>query len=976
MSWTNIKNTGNGRLEFRVKIEGLDYEFVTNSRMVQDKIDFGPGPGVTTAPAGRVKRRLGLKREGLSISEEVILPENRLDLNGNSFTIIDDHEYSATAAFFRRPTIQGNLVINISRTANNMAVTNGRGLAVGDYIWIGTEALRLTSVGSVPTSTGNWLITAQRGRLGTTPQTHFVRTEQGELLRPAFQNCPFGIEARRVVLYAYGEGDDLQGNGTAVWRGIVTQEASTQDGVVWRFEAGPITELLKAELGNSFEDVKFRGIYFSKREWQIEFQRLDGPRFIGSAGGWGWSGVSASNPSGSIIACTGSGFYETKWDLASDLNRQLVTASRNRWSDSSTQMGCTVIDGELVFTYTTTTSPKAVTALARDGIRRMTTFTSDTDQPLMPWQTIGQQWEIRGGGDPSAGEFTYTFVDGARIGWQVLANKTIAIRTVEPLPDIVAPYYSGVRPISGFRNPQRMHLAIDQLANGVTDVKVYKTNVQEGETGTGGANREDDIEISRRMGESSAPNPVTVDLTNRTITTNMFGNFIATSEDYYMILGNRLNRSAGHVVKFVEALVSQSADLCTQGFCPLLTTEDFDLRDMATVISGVQMNNFINRRIYSFYKKGRKLEEILQNEYKLIGCYPALTQEGKMTIRPFRQVTPSERLDHYINEDDTLTDESFMSLEPNVYGIWNSISLATKYDAVADEHLGDTFVANNFDSIARNNGKKKTIECTPFSYEDTQLILVAEHIGSFLAREVGLLSEKYYVTNVEVPMTFFSSAIGDSVQIINRQIPNPYVGSIRRRGNALLSGIIVGRTFDLDRGFGTLKIFLSNEQIFGEISVVGVAAYTPGVIAPTGSVSGSTVVVTLTPEEKQRAFGSDLIDDHLPPGTRVRFETFDSFSDSSSGVGTVGTITSSGDTYYVSVSFAGGGDIPAALFSAGTEWQMTFPPYTAMTGTFSASMSQSQYSIIDSGSYTLATASGQSMWEGYAGGHHRFLFGI
>lgn len=968
MSWEAIKATGRGTLEFRIKISGLDYEFVTNALMVQDKIDdTGTGTG------GFVKRRLGLKREGLMISEEAILPENKIDLTGNTFTITEDHAYSATAAFYRRPKKVCQLIIDrASPSATTIGTSNGQGWASGDFAWIGSECIRLTS-DPTPTTTGNSIWTVQRGKLGSIAQRHFATTDLGGVVRPTIQDCPYGIENRRIVLYAYGDGDDLQGEGTPIWRGIITQEASTFDGMDWIIEAGPITEIFKGEIGNAFEEITFRGLYFSKREWKLEFQRLNGSRFLGIPGLGRIGGVPADEPTGTVISCTGSGFYETKWDLAADLNQQLVTASRREWSDTDTTMGCIIIDGDLTFTFTTSDDPLLLSGVignTTEGIREENRYGSDSSKPIATYQLLrGTPERLTSQYDPDLGGSTFRFVDESRLQRVVRADSTYGIRCVDPIPDILAPYYSSndssINP-SSTRRVKRMHVSTEALSTELNDIIVYRKG-DEDSSGDGGSGESDSGDTV--IGQSVARDTTIVDLTARAIEADIYRNFVATNEDTYMVAGTQFIKS-GHVVNFIEELVATSPNLANQGYCPLIGPDDFDLADMATVISGVNLNSFTKNRRYSFYKKNKSLEEILQAEFKLVGVYPALTPEGKLTIKPFRQIAATEKPIHDLTEDDILTDESFMPLTPNKYGIWNSVELKTRYDPQQDEHRGQTFIVNNFDSISQNSGKRKTIEIEPVSSTVTAQLPVEDFIEPFLWKETGLLAFKYYVTSIEVPMTMFSSSIGDTIKIRNRQVPNPFENSSRRRGNALLGGVIVGREFNLDEGFGRIEVFISNEDVVGEIVLVtGIAAYAPELPIQSGSATSPTGVTFTLPQETidQITGPYASLSDHLYVGDRVVVGLFDSESETIGGVGTVVSIN--GNT--VDVEWVGAGDVPGAAVPTGG-WTLQLAPGTATTGTLSQSNSASQYVTIDSGAQAAVNQGLQT----YPAGHHYWNFSL
>ncbi len=82
-------------------------------------------------------------------------------------------------------------------------------------------------------------------------------------------------------------------------------------------------------------------------------------------------------------------------------------------------------------------------------------------------------------------------------------------------------------------------------------------------------------------------------------------------------------------------------------------------------------------------------------------------------------------------------------------------------------------------------------------------------------RLTSMFSDDTSVVTLEVPMKYFNISIGSTIRFKNKQLPNwhpDYDFVTSRRGSAKYVGIVVGKSFDLDKGNGSIRILLSDKE--------------------------------------------------------------------------------------------------------------------------------------------------------------------
>lgn len=888
MTWANIVTEGNGPIEYRISIEGFDYDFVTNQRMSNN----------STYPL----RMNGLVREGLKLNQSLKLPEPILDLNSNTFTIVDYQE-QATIAFYRTPTWSGNLMQQMDLTQTTMLVDNATGLSIGDYLWIGQEVVKILAI---DTANINTLIVL-RAQLGTTATSHFNTTDLGILVRPSIQNCPFTIERRRMFLYAYGLGDDLQGDGTLIWRGICKTQPRFQ-GTKYSIDAGPITELLKSSIGVDGDDVKLKGINLGNFPWTITVELVQ----MNSNGTLNQRIKTTSEIDlTSDLGLNPVAYFETVQDFIVNANQKIQLTVLAELFDSAP--GSVLISGigvtnenELVFISSLDVAGYGLMyRTLKNPLRQGTTdpddigfdyFATDTNLDWTPFT------------DGSANQVSITYPAANKLYCQPLRNRA------KPFPSqmmIVQNTTPGTQ-----NEGTKLHLSNYGLTTLVDSILINKEDVLVASTVSFNRNQLVSFDLTNNIlivpGFSipaSSPNSQQIPIVNNNYKISIGTSFI----NSISVQGGQVvtGTNTYNVIGFIRFLIEQTPKFVNSGLIPLLTEQDFDLDDMQTVFDSLSLKSIQNNRAFAFYKKIESLEKLLAEEFKLIGVYPALTYDGKITIRKLKNINTVQTPDYTLNSGDILTDNSYPSIDTNKFGIWNSIAISTLYNPMNQKWEGTTWVQNNVDAISQY-GKQNQITVKPLSsvlqqngsYQNESEL---NDYADIMLRSTSMLSKDYWYLTVDIPMKYFYLNIGAVIRIKNKQLPNyqpnfSYLTS--RRGNGNIVGILVSKEFDLAKGFGTIGLLVTDREY------VSTDANTKTILAPdalsNGIVSQGSTIYKVTLDSATSALymaGTDTNESLWFVGDGVRFDEFDSTS-ANKGSGSVLAISGSGNAITLTVNMS------------------------------------------------------------------------
>lgn len=800
MAFDRILQTGNGRVEYRLEILGLPYQFVSSERLA----------GVTLLEADSseyITRLNGLKMKGKSFGYSLNPLAAEIQGDSLSFEIVDLDE-RVTELLATNPRKQARLVRNLADADYfNCYVSSVDGWQTGSYAFVGQETVKITAI----VASGSRFV-LNRGALGSEPFSYFVEGEFAERAAISFTDTPITLQGRTVKLYAYGEEDDPLGFGRIIWRGVLSSDLQLTNGGIWSLQAASILSKLEQDVGGGGfgKDFYIRGVYHpTTLPLRITVQ----------------SGTLLAARYGPTMAINYSGFDESVKDFIENFNAQIRhTSSVNSfdmpfWMDQ-------VPDGRIGLFFragiatggnikvdsggvgAVTDDPYLVLPRVTNALREEPSI-SERGLParnIIPEERFGVDYSLyevqtldEGG---AYGELT-------RVSGRVPATgKLCAYLAEAPMPHAIAGYeYAGA---DGMDNPypaSRIYFDAPYLPTTITELRA----TQEGREGEGNI-----------VAALSGTNPI--NSTQRYIDTRCYGFYTLRNRDTKFSFGMNLVNT-GSVVDFVEKLVELSPQYGAQGLFPIISTQDVDIASMRRTLESVVQTPFVTERNYTYFGEGKRLSEIFSEECKLLGCFPAITNDGKITIKKLRDFGRNEPGMFQISASNIITRNGFPTWRRSSDAVINEAQLLTKYSPDEDNHQGEVFNAYYTDSIAVF-GKKRKFKITPFS-QDTSEVDPAE-AGIILWKILGKWGKpRPEVSDIQVPLTALSATVGDGVYLRIAQLPNVYDGT---RGMSQ-AGMIRSVNYSLDEGKATLGVVLSDPIFTG---------LTPGLLSLGSFLSGGT----------------------------------------------------------------------------------------------------------------------------------------
>lgn len=252
-----IREGGNCRLAFGLRIEGIPEMFVTDPRratggsMVWELGDNDEQYGVDGLDyAGEYafEERIDWQTATLDAATLTVVVNDRDDASG----ITKD---AASRVFGGRvPTKRTWLAAALSDTATTVTVSSTTGWSGSEQIHIGREMIQLGGIGS-----GTTFIDCNRGIGGTLAVTHNYEAERPESIEVTDQ--PVAVKGRRAQLYCFVE-DTAESEAFVVWRGIVRHVEQTEDGLGWSVTLDHVSALLDQEIGETLGPFTLDGYWF------------------------------------------------------------------------------------------------------------------------------------------------------------------------------------------------------------------------------------------------------------------------------------------------------------------------------------------------------------------------------------------------------------------------------------------------------------------------------------------------------------------------------------------------------------------------------------------------------------------------------------------------------------------------------------------------------------------------------------------
>src|SRR5690606_35583871 len=186
--------------------------------------------------------------------------------------------------------------------------------------------------------------------------------------------------------------------------------------------------------------------------------------------------------------------------------------------------------------------------------------------------------------------------------------------------------------------------------------------------------------------------------------------------------------------------------------------------------------------------------EMVREECKILGIFPHLASDGRITFARLALPSPAALSEFFIGPSSILVDNGFLSWERNSARSLNVIRLSTGYDFAGDEHRGAEFTIRDVTALSSRRAPKR-LRIAPKSHE-------SEPWGAYSAAAIagqGALSifgRPYVSATLEIPWPFADLAlVGAIVDVSLPRARDVIDGSRGFEGR----GLIVGRMWALDQ---------------------------------------------------------------------------------------------------------------------------------------------------------------------------------
>jgi len=880
MTLARLLATGSGRIEFRLQVEGWPYEYVTAQWMTRT---------ITSGTyAGRV-RIGGLRRDGIGFEEETGTVHGDLEGKGFAAKVVDSYGETVGASLISKPTQDAFFTATSTAADTTLDVTATGGFSTGDYLHVGTEVVKVT--GKTATT-----LTVTRGVWDTTAQKHWI-VGTGEQSQAAYiANKPSGLEGRRVWLYGYGEGDDPQGDGTLIFKGVCASDARLDDdGATWSFKVEPRSHVLKQKFGvNLGEPFRPRGILYTwTRPLLVEI--------------WEHSGATnTTNPSTKERFCF-IGFFEDQESfctaLESEIDSRISTFTNYA---SGMRIKCEQYGERWRFRFVAgSTRTKFVSIFATSLVDEIhgnwlkdSAFTNDlmTDVGTLATGDEVVSATMSGAALVLASQY---LPELSKLGLEVWSIASKVNGYSDGLGTVPRGTYGGTNSVHPggavsweFANPNALDLTDDLgplciyldrdpgLTLGVTTAYL-EIDAAGGAFPIRVANLDDydPTYFKIRLKEWPAPYPSTAVYLGNTETKIT----LTTGFDISSLAGYRQN------------LVLYGPTYCNLGDMPLIIDDDFSADFDTNVGEAIKKRPWAQSRFWAGAKP-KTLSELFAEEAKLLGLFLCSDSDGSINIKPTRFIAPTENTTATIDADKILISESAPTWErAAVSGYVNTAEISTGYNAADGEYKGAPIVIRDVASVsehrAHNSVKIKPISTGSETWKD---------MADVWRPLLGYYGNDAATVGVDVPMSCYSIALGDSVTVSSDRIPDPFTGG---RG-ATVAGIVTRRKWDLATGMGHFEIF---------VSYMNSAGYAPtAYVSAKSLVSGFTydlTVSTSAPGSGPSMYASgEAVTDHFEAGDKVLVWQWDNAAPTTAA-GTVVSVSAS----TVRVTFGGAfGGAPSA----------------------------------------------------------------
>lgn len=719
----------------------------------------------------------------ISLDESVNIPEGALESNGLTLKLYETRDEEVSQALAKRPTLTRYLTTSAEASDTTLYLLSTTGIAAGDILHAGTECI---IVGGV---SGDTLTYCERGARGTVARKLWTDDDvTGRTAALPLTDAPERVRGRRMNLYLYGDADDLQGDGgnsgSPVWRSVVTMEPRlTEAGMQWGLTGGGIASLLDTKIGGEL-DVPFepRGIYYS---WAapLRFEVTEYISGVPTFSGGFFTGHYESQDAFLVALNTwldtfiSSGSYSSGFDLRAEARGAGEWGFALTWGVSTTSVFLNIyslIDGK--------TARVEEEFLDSDGVALGPEANpSSGDNLIVPWWANpdgieGARTVPRGSyGTPSVripgvAELLESDADAATYP----EDRVYPGRAVDT-------DWSSVT-VEWVTGGERVHFVpasggVDAAAGWVSLGRPARTGV--GDTWEG------DVYTSKRR------------ITMRATRSLAGGSLGATVEDLR------------------QALISESTENSMRGLIGSLTSDD--LADWSEVATDV----------YRFYWQRRNwtlagsadVQEMLQAEFRLIGVFPITDSAGKIALQKIGIPNASQGSFTAIDEEIISVGWSTMERGNQTVNRWR---LSTGYQPVEDEWNGPTMEVWNTTSLALDN-MDRALLVEPRSVGRGEDGITTEQLAQAALPVVSMYGFPYDIVTVNVSWKLFNTRLGDFVSFSAAEhLPSRSTG-LRPMG--AVSGVVIGRKWEIGKAHGTLTLYISSLNVAGYSPSARVAGY-------------------------------------------------------------------------------------------------------------------------------------------------------
>lgn len=814
------------RTAYRIEIEGLDVQPVTDEALEQVLAD------------GR-ERIAGLVRDGLQISEKCDIAHADLQVEGMQISIVDRQHDDRWTRLVQRPSRTTWLLSALSAGGTTIECAHDI-YTVGDVVHAGTEAMRIA------TAAGGGVYTVQRGYWGTIPVAISPGTG-GDLSYHELTDRPSCIEGRRCRIYRYVDGiDDMQGDGSQIWIGICTTDARLQSGTIWQIYVDSVWSLMDQGLGSDLQaPFLARGIYYpSSAPLQIAIQDRGALSTWGAMPGDDWTLQSLDDYDWLI---TLAGFWETDRDLVASLT-PIFEALRVGASHPA------------LLRRTGAPDPYIVPTGGVGG---------------NPWGLLSYTRRLGIGGSPS--EFPWSEADSRRVGaaivtsaWTPAAPAAVSVTITGsgvPRGNLVPSSFSVTLGLP--TAPLDMRIPIDRELSTVQTPIEMSTKIDGEDYVASGTYYPYALGVDRVIALDSIE------------TSDGARPWSLSYRSPQLSIVREIAR--GNFADFIDQLKLRSPELSGIGASPLITDADIETPSalVSEIASGVPQ---LSDRTYAAADEV-DLSEMISEECKLLGIFPHLASDGRITFSRLALPSPVALSAFSIGPSQIIVDNGAPSWERNSSGSLNVVRMRTGYDFREDEHRGAEFTVRDVAALSSRRSVKR-LRISPKSREMSPWtpFLVARYVGQ---GALSIFGRPYVSVTLEIPWTLANVAlVGAIVDVSLKDAPDAITGARGFEGR----GLIVGRMWALDQEERVqIDVILSDE-------LAPLSAYTP---SAWGTMYGGTIKTPSTARDGV-SVSDEPIFQLFPVGTVIMAQPWDG-GGSTVYVGTV-TAVSSMD---ISVSWSG-----------------------------------------------------------------------